>query len=65
MHTNSVFNELGVVGKLTKSSITSHKETPISNKLGRSKVCKGLNSLRRCDQITQLKALVDSAADEG
>jgi hypothetical protein len=46
MHTNSVFNELGLVGKLTTSSRTSHRETPISNKVGRRKVCKGLSSLR-------------------
>jgi hypothetical protein len=43
---NSIFDELGLVGKLTTSSSDSHRETPIRNKLGRSKVCKGLNSLR-------------------
>jgi hypothetical protein len=62
MHTNSIFNELGLVGKITISSRTSHRETQISKKLGRSKVFKGLSSLRRCDQVTQLKAPLDSAA---
>jgi hypothetical protein len=42
----SVFNELGLVGKLTTRSRTSHRKTPRTNKLGRCKVCKGLNSLR-------------------
>jgi hypothetical protein len=42
----SIFNELELVGKLTTSSRTSHKEKPIRNKIGRSKVCKGLSSLR-------------------
>jgi hypothetical protein len=42
MHTKSVFNELGLVGKITTRSRTSHREIPISNKIGRSKVCKGL-----------------------
>jgi hypothetical protein len=31
----SVFNELGLVGKLTTSSRTSHRETPISNEVGK------------------------------
>jgi hypothetical protein len=62
MHTNFVFNELGLVGKLTTSSRTSQRETPISKKLGRSKECKVLSSLRRCDQVTQPKAPLDSAA---
>jgi hypothetical protein len=62
MHTNFVFNELGLVGKLSTSSRTSQIKTPISNKVGRSKVCKGLSSLRRCDQVTQPKAPLDSAA---
>jgi hypothetical protein len=46
MHTNSIFNELGLVGKLTTSSRTSHRGRPISNKIGRRKVCKGWSSLR-------------------
>jgi hypothetical protein len=62
MHTNSVFDELGLVGKLATSTRTSHTETPRSNKLGRYKVCKGLSSLRRCDQVTRPKAPFDSAA---
>jgi hypothetical protein len=62
MHTNIVFNELGLVGKLTTSSRTTHRETPISNKVGRRKVCKGLSSLRRCDKVTLPKAPLDSAA---
>jgi hypothetical protein len=62
MHTNSIFKDLGLVGKLAKSSRTSHRETPIRNKVGRSKVCKRLSSLRQCDQVTQLKAPLDSAA---
>jgi hypothetical protein len=62
MHTNFVFNELGLVGKQTTISRTSKRETPISNKVGRSKECKGLSSLIRCDQVTQLKAPLDSAA---
>jgi hypothetical protein len=40
MHTNSIFNELGLVGKLTTSRRTSHRETPISNKLGEAKYAK-------------------------
>jgi hypothetical protein len=62
MHTNSVFNDLGLVGKLAKSSRTSHRETPIRNKVCRSKVCKWLSSLRQCDQVTQSKAPLDSVA---
>jgi hypothetical protein len=62
MHTNSVFNDLGLVGKLATSSRTSYRETPIRNKVGRSKVCKLLSSLRQCDQVTQPKAPLDSAA---
>ena len=62
MHMKSVFNELGLVGKLTTRSRTSHRKTPIINKVGRSKVCKGLSSLRRYDQVTQPKAPLDSAA---
>jgi hypothetical protein len=46
MHTNFIFNELGLIGKLTTSSRTSQRETPINNKVGRSKECKGLSSLR-------------------
>jgi hypothetical protein len=62
MHTNSVFNELGIFGELSTSSRTSHREIPIIKKIGRIKVCKGLRSLRRCDQITQTKAPLDSVA---
>jgi hypothetical protein len=46
MHTKSIFNELGLVGKITTSTRTSHKEKPISKKIGRIRVCKGLSSLR-------------------
>jgi hypothetical protein len=49
MHRNSVLDELGRVGKLAKSSKTSHGETPRRNKIGIWKVCKELSSLRRCD----------------
>jgi hypothetical protein len=59
MHLDSVFNELGLVGKLATSSRTSYKEKTRSDKIGR---CKGLSSLRRCDQVTQQKAPLDSAA---
>jgi hypothetical protein len=62
MHTDSIFDELGLVRKLTKSTRTSHGETPRTNKLGRCKVCKGLSSLRQCDQVTQPKAPLDSTA---
>jgi hypothetical protein len=58
---NSLFNGLGLVGKLATSSRASHRETLISNKVGRSKVCKGLSSLRQCDQVIQPKAPLDSA----
>jgi hypothetical protein len=34
MHLDSLFDELGLVGKLTTSSRTSYKETPGSNKIG-------------------------------
>jgi hypothetical protein len=40
MHTNFVFDELRLVGKLTTVTKSSHKETPISSKTGRSKVYK-------------------------
>jgi hypothetical protein len=40
MHTNSIFDELGLVGKLATISRTSHEEIPRSNKLGRIKVYK-------------------------
>jgi hypothetical protein len=33
MHTDSVFDELGLVGKLATRTGTSHGETPRSNKL--------------------------------
>jgi hypothetical protein len=46
MHTDSVFDELGLVGKLATSKRTSDGETPRSNKVGRCKVCKGLSSIR-------------------
>jgi hypothetical protein len=62
MHTKFVFDELGLVGKLATSTRTSHGETPRRKKLGRCKVCKGLSSLRRCDQVTRPKAPLDSAA---
>jgi hypothetical protein len=62
MHTNSIFDELELVVKLATSSKTSHRETPIRNKVGRSKVCKGLSFLRQRDQVTQPKAPLDSAA---
>jgi hypothetical protein len=57
---DSVFDELRLVGKLATSSTTSHREIPRSNKIGRCKVFKGLSSLRRCDQVTQPKAPLDS-----
>jgi hypothetical protein len=45
MHLDSVFDELGLVGKLATRSRTSYKETPRSNNIGRCKVCKGLSYL--------------------
>jgi hypothetical protein len=45
MYTNSVFDELGLVGKLATSSRSSHRETPRRKKIGRFKVCKGFSSL--------------------
>jgi hypothetical protein len=42
MHLDSVFDELGLVGKLETRTRTSHKETKISKKIGR---CKVLSSL--------------------
>jgi len=62
MHMKSVFDELWLVEKLATSSRTSYRETPRSNKIGRCKVCKGLSSLWRCDQVTQPKAPLDSVA---
>jgi hypothetical protein len=59
---DSVFDELELVGKLATRTRTSHGETPINNKVERSKVCKGLSSLRQCDQVTQPKTPLDSAA---
>jgi hypothetical protein len=58
---NFVLDELGLVGKLATSSRTSHRETPRSNKIGRCKVCKGLSSLLRYDQVTKPKAPLYSA----
>ena len=46
MHTDSVFDELGLVEELATSLRTSHRETPRSNKNRESKACKGLSSLR-------------------
>jgi hypothetical protein len=37
MQTNSIFEELGLVGKLATSSRTLHGETPRSNKYGYAK----------------------------
>jgi hypothetical protein len=62
MHLDSVFDELGLVGKLATIKRISYKETPRNNKIGRCKVCKGLSCLRRCDQVAQPKAPLDSAA---
>jgi hypothetical protein len=45
MHLDSVFNELGLVGKLATSTRTSYKETTRRNKIERCKVCKVLSSL--------------------
>jgi hypothetical protein len=45
MHLDSVFDELGLVRKLAKSTRTSYKETKRSNKIGRYKICKVLSSL--------------------
>jgi hypothetical protein len=39
---DSVFDELGLVGKLATSSRTSYKVTPRSNKIGRFKVLSSL-----------------------
>jgi hypothetical protein len=45
MHLDFIFDELGLVGKLATSKITSYKETPRRNKIGRSQVCKLMSSL--------------------
>jgi hypothetical protein len=45
MHLDSIFDELGLVGKLETSTRISYKETTSSNKIGRCKVCKVLSSL--------------------
>jgi hypothetical protein len=60
MHTDSIFNGLGLVEKLATSSRISHRETPKSNNNKGWKVWKGLSSLKRCDQFTQLKDTLDS-----
>ena len=60
MHVNSVFDELGLVVKLATSSRTSHREIPRSNK--NMQRMQGLSSLRRCDQVNQPKAPLNSAA---
>jgi hypothetical protein len=49
---DSIFDELGLVGKVATRSRTSHREITRSKKIGRCKVCKGLSSLRRYDQVT-------------
>ena len=61
MHTDSVFDELGLVVKLATSSRTSHRETPRSNKNRDMQSMQGLSSLRWRDQFTQPKAPLDSA----
>jgi hypothetical protein len=33
MQTNSIFDELGLIGKIEKSSRISHEKTPRSNKI--------------------------------
>jgi hypothetical protein len=45
MYLDSVFDKLGLVGKLATSSKTPYKKTPRSNKIGRCKVYKGLSFL--------------------
>jgi hypothetical protein len=45
MHTDSIFDELGLVGKLATRSRTSYRETPRRKKIGICKVFKGLSSL--------------------
>jgi hypothetical protein len=45
MHLDSVFDELGLVGKLATSSRISHREVPRRNKEGICKVYKGLSFL--------------------
>jgi hypothetical protein len=47
MHTNYVYDELRIVGKLVTRKITSYGEKTRSNQIGRCKVCKGLSSLRQ------------------
>jgi hypothetical protein len=42
---NFILDEVGLVGKLTTSLRTSHRETPRRRKIWRCKVCKGLSSL--------------------
>jgi hypothetical protein len=58
---NSLFDELLLVGKFATSSRILHGEKLVSNKIERCKVCNGLNSLRRCDQVSQRKFPLDSA----
>jgi hypothetical protein len=45
MNLDSIFDELGLVGKLSTRKRNSYKETPRRNKTGRCKVCKVLSSL--------------------
>jgi hypothetical protein len=52
---NSVFNEFGIVDKVTTSSRTSHRETLRSNKIGWCKVY-----ANERDQVTQPNDTLDS-----
>jgi hypothetical protein len=59
---NFLFDEPILVGKLATSLRILHGEKSVSNKIERCKVCNELNSLRRCDHVSQRKFPLDSAA---
>jgi hypothetical protein len=53
MHTNSILNGLEIIGKLATRIRTTNRKHQEAIKIRACKVCKGLSSLRRCDQVTQ------------
>ena len=59
-HTKFVFDELGLVVKITTSTKSQQGENQIRTKKDECQVCKGLSSPQRCDQVTHLRAPLDS-----
>ena len=60
-HMKSVFAKLGLVTKITTSTKTQQGEKSSKNQEKMiCQQCKGLSSPQRCDQVTHLRAPLDS-----